>query len=149
MTETKKAVSEIVVYKPGEVIFQENEPSDFMLIISSGRAQVYLGDGIDKIPLALVSDGQFLGELSCLLGGGRTATAVAVTKVVAAKIRKQFIEESLDGNPVWMGGLYKCLAERIRDMNEIIRRNKIVDQLLEMQTAAAEVPTAPKKASGS
>ncbi len=134
----KKEKAEEVVFKSGETLFRERDPSGCMFIIKEGQVQVYVINGEQRIPLAIVNSGQFLGELSCVLGGGRTATAVALTNVKAVRVKKEFMEETLKEAPVWMYGLIKCLAERIHDMNEILRRNRIVDEQLKTKMAAAE-----------
>lgn len=133
-----KDKAEVIEFKAGEALFRERDPSGCMFIIKEGQVQVYITNVDQRIPLAIVNSGQFLGELSCVLGGGRTATAVALTNVKAIKIKKEFMEETLSGSPAWMSGLIKCLAERIHDTNDILRRNRIVDEQLKTKMAAAE-----------
>ncbi len=133
-----KEKSEIQNFKAGEVLFREHDPSGCFYIIKEGQIQVYITAGDQKIPIAIVNSGQFLGELSCVLGGTRAATAVALTNVKAVRIKREFMGDTLNETPTWMSGLIKCLAGRIQDMNEILRRNRIVDEQLKTKMAAAE-----------
>lgn len=138
MKKEKTDKAEELQFKSGDTLFRERDPSGCLYIIKEGQVQVYVINGEQRIPLAIVNSGQFLGELSCVLGGGRTATAVALTNVKAVKIKKEFLEDTLKEMPVWMNGLINCLAERIQDMNEILKRNRIVDDQLKTKMAAAE-----------
>lgn len=73
-----KAVDRILhrrTYKEGEVVFSENEPGVGMYIIESGKVHITLGK--QKKLLAVLSDGDFFGEMALLLESPRTATAVA------------------------------------------------------------------------
>jgi CRP-like cAMP-binding protein len=133
-----KEKTETENFKAGDTLFREGDASGCLYIIKEGQVQVYITTAEQKIPLAIVNSGQFLGELSCVLGGYRTATAVALTSVKAVRIKKDFMDDALKETPGWMSGLIKCLAERIHDMNDILRRNRIVDEQLKTKMAAAE-----------
>jgi len=62
-------------YKDGEYIFHENEPGVGMYIIESGQVHITLGK--ENKLLAILSKGDFFGEMALLLESPRTATAVA------------------------------------------------------------------------
>ncbi len=73
-----KAVERILhrrTYKEDEVVFSENEHGVGMYIIESGQIQILLGK--DKKVLAVLSTGDFFGEMAVILEGLRTASAVA------------------------------------------------------------------------
>ena len=73
-----KAIERILhrrVYKADEVVFHENDPGVGMYIIESGKIYIKLGKD-DKV-LAVLSNGDFFGEMALLLESPRTATAVA------------------------------------------------------------------------
>lgn len=62
-------------YKDAEVIFNENEPGAGMYIIESGK--VFIKVGKTQKVLAVLSNGDFFGEMALLLESPRTASAVA------------------------------------------------------------------------
>ncbi len=134
----EQSQTDVVEFKAGEVVFREQDLSSCLYVLREGQVQVYLETGEKKIPLAIVNSGQFLGELSCVLGKGRTATAVALTDVKTVRIKKEYLENHLKNSPFWLSGLVACLAERIENMNDILRRNKIIDDQLKTKMAAAE-----------
>ncbi len=62
-------------YRDGEIIFNENEPGVGMYIIENGK--VLIKSGKNEKVLALLSNGDFFGEMALLLETPRTASAVA------------------------------------------------------------------------
>ena len=54
-------------FKAGEKIFEEKSGSDGLYIIKDGQIQIYrIGKDGQKIPLAIVNSGSYLGELALL-----------------------------------------------------------------------------------
>ncbi|NOX88496.1 MAG: cyclic nucleotide-binding domain-containing protein [Calditrichaeota bacterium] len=62
-------------YKKDEVIFSEGEPGVGMYIIETGQVRITLGD--EQKVLAVLSKGDFFGEMALLLEAPRTASAIA------------------------------------------------------------------------
>ena len=62
-------------YREDEIVFSENEHGVGMYIIESGQITIHLGK--EKKVLALLSAGDFFGEMAVILEGLRTATAIA------------------------------------------------------------------------
>ena len=63
------------VYKTDEVVFHENDPGVGMYIIESGK--IYIKLGKEEKVLAVLSNGDFFGEMALLLESPRTASAIA------------------------------------------------------------------------
>ena len=52
---------------PGRIIFQHGEPGDGLYIIASGLVRVYVGgDGGAEATIAMLSEGESLGELALI-----------------------------------------------------------------------------------
>ncbi len=62
-------------YRANEVIFNEGEPGVGMYIIESGEVRITIGE--DRKVLAILSKGDFFGEMALLLEAPRTASAIA------------------------------------------------------------------------
>ncbi len=93
-------------YKENEIIFNEGEPGVGMYIIESGSVYIKLGRA-QKV-LAVLSKGDFFGEMALLLDSPRTASAVA-------------------GSPLKMLGffqpdLFSLMETRPQTGNKILRR---------------------------
>ncbi|MBP0031356.1 cache domain-containing protein [Roseofilum sp. Guam] len=60
----------------GDYICREDQPGDEFYIILTGSVRIFV-EKINK-PLVTLSSGQSFGELALMLGGNRTATAIAI-----------------------------------------------------------------------
>jgi len=106
-------------YKQGEVVFNEGEPGVGMYIIEDGEVQITIGK--DRRVLAVLSKGDFFGEMALLLEAPRTASAIASK----ASILYGFFQPDLfsiletyprTGNKILLR-LSQMIAERLRRSN--------------------------------
>ncbi len=115
----------------GTKLFQEGEASADLYIVQQGIVKVYkMVDG-KQLPLGLVRQGQFVGELSFFDGKPRSATAEAATFVKLLQITKEDLESVLATLPGWMMTLIKSISSRVREADDLVKRNKIIDGDLE------------------
>lgn len=128
-----------IKFKAGEKIFEESMGSDGLYIIKEGQIQIYRnGKNGQKIPLAIVNSGSYLGEMALLAGRPHSSTAIALTDVTAIKIPKESIESQLEQVPSWLIALTKGLVTRLSAMNDLLKRNNIVDEKIMGAISAAE-----------
>ncbi|MCM2281050.1 MAG: cyclic nucleotide-binding domain-containing protein [Bdellovibrionaceae bacterium] len=129
-----------VKFKSGDLIFQEKQGSDALFIIKSGQVQIFrLGkDRESRIPLGIAGSGEYLGELSVLLGQPHSSNALALTDVVAVQLKKDVIDDQLKNSPPWLVGMVKGLVSKLQRTNEILRRNNLVDETLANTVTAIE-----------
>lgn len=76
------SICEPVNYKKGDVLFEENDASDELYVISNGGIEILINpsfvgleEGLDSIVLTEMRRGQVLGEVALVDQGLRTATA--------------------------------------------------------------------------
>ncbi len=69
-------------FEPGAILIAEDTPGETFLVLTDGTAEVTRGGA----PLRTVGAGDFLGEISLIDGGPRTATVTAATPVEALVI---------------------------------------------------------------
>ncbi len=62
-------------FETGEIIFWEGEPGDTMFVIQEGQVEVFLERNGQEIPLKLLRQGDFLGEMALLNEGVRSVSA--------------------------------------------------------------------------
>jgi CRP-like cAMP-binding protein len=137
MTEQKYRT---VDYPAGYTIFSAGDFCGTLYIIKSGQIELYrqTPDG-KQVPVAIVSSGEYLGELAIIDDEQRhSLTAVALTPVEAICLSRKVIEEQIKSAPPWLVALTKGLVLKLRNANEVIRRNNVVDKKLVQAIAAAE-----------
>ena len=120
---------ELVEFNPGDVIFRENEETYFFYMIKEGKVEVYRETSTDqRVVLAVVEDGQSLGEFAMIDKQARSASARALTRVVAVKVSEESYASLLTELPTWAQAMLEGLVSRLRTANEIIRQNESIDE---------------------
>lgn len=110
------------IYREGEVIFREGEPSDAVLQIVSGEVEVFRDLGPEGVTLGRVGPGEFLGEMGVLLDAPHSASARAVGKVEAVRFEREQFLSRLGGDRESSAALIVRLCERLRIANRRLSR---------------------------
>ena len=125
---------EIVRFNPGDYLFREGESNFHFFVIRQGKVEIFKkGSQNEKIGVAVVEEGQSIGEFALLDRQSRSATAQALDHVTAIKVSEEAYQSLLDELPEWAKNMLESLAERIRKANEVIshlnNRDKRVDAM--------------------
>lgn len=115
--------------RPQEFLFRENDPGDAFYMILSGSVEVFV-EAIDK-HLNNLGTGQFLGELSLMLGIPRTASVRAVEETILFAINKEGFQKILTEQPDLSEQIIK---EIVKHKEELSERQQ---QLREMELVGA------------
>jgi CRP-like cAMP-binding protein len=101
-------------YRRGEDLIRQGEAGQSMLILAEGLVDILVApeDGGAARSIARRHPGQPIGEMSLLTGGQRSATARALTDVVAFEIAREHLEPLLELRPGLAGALSWLVAER-------------------------------------
>jgi CRP-like cAMP-binding protein len=122
------AKDHIVEYKRGDVLFREGENSKDLYILQSGIVKVYKEiEEKQQLPIAVVHAGQFIGELSFFDGKPRSATAEAMTDLKVIRLDQTRLEKEIKKLPSWLLVMIKSIADRMREADEVVKRNRVVD----------------------
>jgi CRP-like cAMP-binding protein len=101
-------------FRRGEVLLRQGDVGQSMLILAEGLVDVLVvpDAGGAARSIARRHPGQPIGEMSLLTGGRRSATARALTDVVAFEIAREHLEPLLESRPGLAGALSWLVAER-------------------------------------
>ena len=94
----------------GDVLVREGDPGDSFIIIVSGRAVVDQGGQ----RIREMSSGAFLGEISLIDHGPRTATVTAVEPIDALVVGADDFGRLMNDYPAVRLGVLMALTQRIR-----------------------------------
>lgn len=107
-----------------QILFNENDPGDAFYIIISGSVEVFV-EKIGKY-LTTLHTGDFLGELSLMLGVPRTATVKALEDTVLFVIHKNGFQRLLRELPQ----LYEQIVQELsKHQEELIQRQEQLREL--------------------
>ncbi len=131
MSLNKKDLEEIadnaerVHYEKDDYIIRQNDKGDSLYVINDGVVSVYLDDeNNEKIFLAKLGVGDFIGEGSLLTGEPRSANVIAETPCIAVKVSKEIIKDIFAQNPDVYDYVANILAERKIKLNDKKNENQ-------------------------
>lgn len=129
----------VVTFQPGEFVIREKTKCEALYIVKEGQLEVYkTGSNGEKIPIGMISSGQYIGETALLLGIQNMSNVIALSPVTAVKLTRASIEAQLKTVPGWLLTLTKGLIERLHNANDNLRRNGWVDESLMTRLKAVE-----------
>jgi CRP-like cAMP-binding protein len=105
----------------GEVLFRQGETGDKAYIIKTGKLKLgtAAADGRENL-LAVLGNGELLGELTLFDPGPRTATATAVMRADLLELSHGALVAWLTTNPGAAQHILASLAHRLRRTNEAL-----------------------------
>jgi CRP-like cAMP-binding protein len=130
------------IFSPDEIIFREGDPGVGMYIIENGRVNIILGKQ-EKL-LAVISNGEFFGEIALLSETPRTATAKAVKETQMLGFFQSDLFGLLETNPRMGNKIMIRLAQMIADR---LRFSNLENQQLKLKLAELEEQTSDQKVS--
>jgi CRP/FNR family cyclic AMP-dependent transcriptional regulator len=115
----RKALSEQELeyreYKPGQVIFAQGEMGEEGFIIQSGKVEIAVGDGTAELVVAVIGEGELVGEMALVDRAERMATARAMSKTTCIVVPKRIFDRVLkQSNPIVVAML-NTLMRRLRN----------------------------------
>ncbi|MFW6138629.1 MAG: Crp/Fnr family transcriptional regulator [Spirochaetota bacterium] len=109
-------------YTGGEIICREGQPGKEMYEILSGKVRVFKTINEEKIELNTLGQGDFLGEMSLLLGDSRSASAEAIDNTQLLVLGKDSLLKKIQQDPQFALNMINIMARRLARANEIIGR---------------------------
>ncbi|MBI4498480.1 MAG: Crp/Fnr family transcriptional regulator [Chloroflexi bacterium] len=108
-------------YAPGEFICHQGDPGNTLFIILRGMVKIAIATAAgSEMVVALVTGGQFFGEMSLLDGKPRSATAVALEPSLVALLTRDAFLACLRAYPEAAISLLEELSTRMRGTNHLI-----------------------------
>lgn len=109
-------------FKKGDLIFSEGQAFDKLYIINKGSMKVfkYNKDGKEQI-LYLLSEGEFLGDLSLLKKGVLPFSAIALEDITLCTIHKNDFDHILKTNPSISLKVLEYAHDRILELENLIQ----------------------------
>jgi CRP/FNR family cyclic AMP-dependent transcriptional regulator len=108
-------------YRRGEVIFHQDDPGSALHVIKRGQVKINTisPEGEEAI-LAILTEGDFFGELSLLDGKPRSANAVAMEATQTLALQRQDFLDILVKHREMVGDILASLAERLRNADHLL-----------------------------
>ncbi|MGB3862505.1 MAG: cyclic nucleotide-binding domain-containing protein [Candidatus Aminicenantaceae bacterium] len=114
------------VYNDGDVIVRQGEPGDCMYEILAGTVEVLREKNGQEVCLAVLSKGDFFGEMAIFEREVRSATVRTMGEVRAITIDKRTLMRRISEDPSLAFRIVEKMANRIREMDVEIERLKAI-----------------------
>jgi CRP-like cAMP-binding protein len=109
------ALTELVEHlEAGEFVFRAGEKGESMYIIQEGEVEILLETGGQEQRLALLSEGDFFGEMAVLEELPRTASARTLTPCTLLRIDRATFDQLIRQDPEIAVRLLRKLSHRLR-----------------------------------
>lgn len=105
-------------FTAGAVLFQEGQPGDYMYVVQAGEVEIRRQVGETERVLAVLTPGDFLGEMAILNARPRSATAVVRAPARLLVIEGRTFEAMLRARPEIALRIIKALAMRLESANQ-------------------------------
>jgi CRP-like cAMP-binding protein/Fe-S-cluster-containing hydrogenase component 2/thioredoxin reductase len=115
--------SEIINVRAGEAIIEEGGEGNDIYVIRVGSMVVEKQIGGKPVFLSYLPAGSYVGEMTLIAGGYRTATVKAAIKSEVIRINGDAFKKVLDAHPDLMRKAKKEMAER-QDINAFVEAKK-------------------------
>jgi ATP/ADP translocase/HEAT repeat protein len=104
--------SRVVQLAPGDVVFREGDPGDSLFIVFHG--QIALTSAGKE--LAVLGEGEVVGEMAILDEAPRMVTATAVNEADVLRVSAEDFRNTLQDTAEFANGVIFVLAKRLRDL---------------------------------
>lgn len=104
---------------PGDILFRAGDPGDAMFVLLDGAINIMVGNKI----VEQSTRGAIVDEMALIDRSPRGATAVATEPCRFAKIDQRRFLHLIQLNPYFAAHVMKVLADRLRQMNQLLGQN--------------------------
>ena len=108
--------------RPGDVLIEQGARTDAMFVVLSGELSVHL-DALDQDPVAVIAQGEIVGELSMLDGSGASAHVVARVECHLLEVKEEDFWRLTNASHSFAVNLLIKLAARLRANNATVSKN--------------------------
>jgi CRP/FNR family cyclic AMP-dependent transcriptional regulator len=117
------------VYERGDVIFRKGDPGYALFAIINGGVKISVSSSEgDEIILAILTDGQFFGEMALFDDLPRSADAEAIQRTEVLTVQREDLIGLLERRPrLAITQLLKVLGQRLRATNELLEDAAFLD----------------------
>jgi serine phosphatase RsbU (regulator of sigma subunit) len=136
----------------GEILFRDGDEGEALFVVVEGLLDVLMGEGTpDERVVAQRKQGEYVGEMSLLLPGGkRTAAVRAALKTRLLVLTRPDFESLVQRRPGLLIAIAQVLSERLdasstAAYHEIVAKNRALQQAYDELKAAQEQIIAKEK----
>jgi len=113
----------------GTVLFREGDPAPDAYVVISGRLGVFVEAAADLIPVAQISPGEIVGEMSLISREPRSATVLALRDSEVVRLPRAAAARLMAANPQVGLFVMRLLAARLRERTRTRLLRQTIDSI--------------------
>lgn len=113
--------SQRLTYEAGQPLFHQGDPGDAAYIVLEGEAEVLINTPQGPVRVAQIGRHAIIGEVAILCDVPRTATVIALSRMVTLRIDKELFFRLIAEFPQMAVEIMRELARRLDNTNDQLR----------------------------
>ena len=114
-------------FEAGRNVMTIEQPGEAMYIILAGSVKIHVEQGERDVILAILGEGDLLGEMSLIDSVGRSASAVTLENTLMLWMTKETFNYMMDNFPPVARNLIQIMSKRVRLSDDLIQALATLD----------------------
>lgn len=115
-------------FKKDEIVFHKGDPGQVMYFIKEGEVRIYMNtEEEQQVSVAILTSGDFFGELALLDEKPRSSSAVAMERTDTLTMHRDDFTSQVRQHPQIAIAILAVLAARLRQADELIENLTFLD----------------------
>ena len=110
------------LFPAGTILFEEGQACTGMFIIQKGQVRLYKKVGKEEVTIGVLKEGDFFGEMACLIGQPRSINAVVEGESQILVVQPEVLDSLFRGTSGIGLKVVANLAARLKKVYEIIEK---------------------------
>jgi CRP/FNR family transcriptional regulator len=110
------------LFPAGTILFEEGQACTGMFIIQNGQVRLYKKVGKEEVTIDVLKEGDFFGEMACLIGQPRSINAVVEGESQILVVQPEVLDSLFRGTSGIGLKVVANLAARLKKAYEIIEK---------------------------
>lgn len=110
------------LYENGDVIVRQGEAGDCMYVVQEGQVEVVVERDGKEVPLRVLGEGEFIGEMSLFEREVRSATVRALGPARLLTVDRTGFLRRIHQDPSLAFRVVETLSRRVRDLTDQVAR---------------------------
>ncbi|MDH4264906.1 MAG: cyclic nucleotide-binding domain-containing protein [Deltaproteobacteria bacterium] len=110
------------IFPAGTILFEEGQTCTGMFIIQKGQVRLYKKAGQEEVNIDILKEGDFFGEMACLIGQPRSINAVVEGESQILVVQPEVLDSLFRATSGVGMKIVANLAARLKKAYEIIEK---------------------------
>ncbi len=110
------------LFQDGEIIVREGDKGDCLYVIQEGKVEVYRDRDGQEVPLAILGESEFFGEVPLFERQDRSASVRAKGPVRVLTVERKTLLRRIHEDPTLAYRILETMSRRIRQLDSEVSR---------------------------